>query len=183
MVFAVVVAASGLLGCTSSEPDPPGADSGSGFQVPTDPYPPFPYVSAVQRRSFQAYLDCAQELGVRLDGPYADSKGHGALLRLQPGAAEPSASDRARVIRQCPQGVVAFAVTPGPSGSVKSFKRALRHFARCVSSHGAPHVPAPEFGIPDAYEGLVWPLDWAERSLVRAAVRCVGPLRDFTMER
>ena len=177
----VAVAALGLLGCTASDPHPPGADTGSGFQVPTDPYPPFPYVSAAQRQSFRAYLDCAEKLGVRLDGPYADSKGQGALLRLQPGAAEPSASDRAKVERRCPQGVVAFAVTPGPSRRVEAFKRALRHFSRCVSSHVALPFPMPKFGVPDAYEGLVWPLDWDERSVVRAAVRCVGPLRDFMM--
>jgi hypothetical protein len=116
-----------------------------------------------------------------MDGPFADSNGHGALMRIAPGAEEPSASARARVMHRCPQGVVAIALTPDSMVRGKAFERALLRFGRCLNAHGADQVPAPRFGSQaNPWKELVWPLKWNSQ-LVLAAQKCVGPLRDFTL--
>jgi hypothetical protein len=172
-----------LVACaTSADPDPPGAGTNNpGLEVPADPYPAFPYASDAQRRAFKSYLHCAHRLGVNMDGPYADSKGKGVLLRIHPGSAEPSASDRARVMRRCPQGVVAFAITPGSSASAGALKHALRTFAGCITAHGVPGFPIPDFGPGDAYDSLTWTVNWDNPSVIDAARQCIEPLREFMM--
>ena len=151
----------------------------SGLDVPSDPYPSFPYASALQRRSFNAYLTCARSLGVDMEGPYADSRGHGVLFRLAPGTHPPANAQR-RVNRLCPQGDVGIALTPSPAGHATAFERALRKFARCMSAHGVADLPAPAFGSSeDPWHSLRWPLDWHAPGVVHAAKQCVGVLRDY----
>jgi hypothetical protein len=170
-----------LAGCTSPERSVRAARAAptGGLEVPTDPYGPFPYASSAQRRAFGSYLDCAAALGVEMEGPYADSDGNGALVRLAPGAAPPSAKKRAEVMRRCPQGVVAIALTPGPINRDRAFRRALLRFAACLMSHGLDDLSGPVFGAPDPYTGLRWPLDWNADHTVIAARQCIDPLRQF----
>lgn len=167
-----------LLSACSSGARPQGDASPAGLEIPSSPYSPFPYVSPVQRATFAAFLECAHVRGVEFDGPYADSSGQGAVLRVAPGA-HVSGARRKRVARACPQGTVAFAVTPDPSLSQAGFERVLTRFARCVRAHGVPKAPDPVFGSPDPYDGLRWPLNWNDPRVVEAVRRCAGPLRDF----
>jgi len=172
-----------LVACaTSAEPDLPGARRNNpGLEVPADPYPAFPYASAAQGRAFKSYLYCSGRLGVHMDGPYADSEGKGVLLRIQPGSDEPSASARAAVMRRCPQGVVAFAITPGSSASADAFKHALRSFAGCMRTHGVTGFPVPRFGTGDPYNTLTWPVNWDDPTVAAAARHCLEPLRELVM--
>lgn len=183
LIGMLVAATWALIACASSaEVDPPGAGTSSpGLEVPVNPYPAFPYASAAQRRAFKSYLRCARRLGVDLDGPYADSKGKGVLLRIHPGSAKPSASDRAMVMRRCPQGVVAFAITPGSSARADAFKHALRTFAGCIAAHSAPGSAMPKFGPSNPYDSLTWPVNWDNPSVIDAAKHCIEPLREFMM--
>jgi hypothetical protein len=180
---AAAIAASTLAGCTSAARSDRAAAhaSSGGLEVPADPYGPFPYASGAQRHAFSAYLACAAALGVDMEGPYADSDGNGALLRLAPGAAHPSAKKRAEVMRQCPQAVVALALTPGPVGREHAFEQALLRFAKCLVSHGLSDLAKPAFGAPDPYLGLRWPLAWDAEQTVDAARQCIDPLRQFAL--
>jgi hypothetical protein len=167
-----------LAACTSSDNVSSSGPTG-GLQVPDQPYGPFPYVSEVQRRSFHAFLECAARAGVDFEGPYADSSGEGALIKLAPGQDEMSFQDRARVAHRCPEGAVAFAVTPG--APKHAFVRALDRFAHCLTDHGLDGLPMPVYGSPDPYQGLQWPIDWSDRATVAAARQCAEPLREFTL--
>jgi hypothetical protein len=170
-----------LTACTVNDGSRTTGGARSGFDVPVDPYPPFPYASALQRRTIRDYLACASRLSVDLQGPYADSSGEGVLFRLAPGG-NSSPKARARVNRRCPQGAVGTALTPPPhaAGHAKAFKRVLRRFARCLSEQGL-HLPGLTFGTPDPWHGLKWPFDWHAPGVVQAARHCVDPVRDYNL--
>jgi hypothetical protein len=141
----------------------------SGFEIPDNPYPPFPYASDVQREAFISYIECAETQGISMEGPFADSRGKGALLRLAPGEdVSPGAQRKMDVV--CPQGKVAIFMTPAPPRMVASrvFKRALLTFASCLQ-HSGIDAPKPRFGRPSPYHGLVFPLDWERPALIAAA--------------
>jgi hypothetical protein len=180
---AALIAVSALGGCSSPDSLDRAAPpvSSGGLEVPANPYGPFPYASGAQRHAFSAFLGCAAAQGVDMEGPYADSDGNGALLRLAPGAVHPSAAKRARVMRRCPQGVVALALTPSPTDRRHAFKRALLRFAGCLASHGLSDIARPAFGVPDPYIGLTWRLDWGAEQTVDAARQCIDPLRQFAL--
>ena len=166
-------------GCTGAEHETtPASTESHGFEVPKTPYSAFPYASQAQRRSFTSYVKCARRFGVTYEGPFADSRGRGALLRLASGTSA-SPRDRARVSQHCPQGIVALALTPDPSKSDQVFEHTLRRFTRCVNRHGMPDLRMPRFGEPNAYHGLRWPLSWRSSAMVTAANRCVDLLRDY----
>src|SRR5919108_267816 len=116
---------------------------------------------------------------VMLEGPFADSRGQGALLRLAPGEHVSHQRQQAIDERDCPQFAVAMVTTPSPLVSDRAFRRALVRFARCVRAHGVPDLALPRFGGTDPYEGLVFHLTWTDPRVVRAARSCVGPLRDL----
>src|SRR5439155_19496869 len=71
-----------MVACTT--PGVPTAASsnagGGGLKAPKNPYPPFPYDNSVQKDAFRAFLRCAKLHGVVYRGPYADSRGRGAMI-------------------------------------------------------------------------------------------------------
>jgi hypothetical protein len=166
-------------GCTAGVVQPiSSARQGSGLEMPKDPYGPFPYASGVQKEAFRSFLMCAQEHGVHYEGPYADSRGKGAMIR--PAAGETiSEAERAKVSRLCPQFMVATAATPHGSGAGSQFEGAMVRFVRCLRKNGYPYLTYPSFGTGDPYRGIRLELPWESERFVRAATRCIQPIRDF----
>jgi hypothetical protein len=163
--------------CGRSPADPTSNSThGSGFEIPDNPYSPFPYASDVQREAFVSYIECAETHGISMEGPFADSRGKGVLLRIAPGE-DVSPEAQREMDEVCPQGKVAILVTPAPPRMVapRVFKRALLTFASCLH-HSGIDVPKPRFGHPSPYRGLVFPLDWERPALSFAAKKCVPQL-------
>ena len=179
---AVVLLAAAAAACTARAADGDrhtGADGG--FEIPESPYPPFPYSSDVQREAFSSFLDCAARHGVELEGPFADSRGEGALLRLARGE-KASHAQQEKVSKHCPQFYLAILTTPasGDFVSRRSFISTIRDFARCMKSEGA-HLSEPQFGEQDPYMGLVLEIDWTDHRVLRSARHCIGPVRELLL--
>ena len=164
-----------LSACLEATSQPSDTSKRGGLEIPESPYPPFPYVSEVERDAYTSFIECSRRHGVTLEGPFADSRGEGALLRLAPGE-HASFAKQKKVNQRCPEFFVALATTPSPMVSQRSFRKAMVAFARCLRSHGLPHLALPKFGDPDPYDGLVFPLDWERQRLRRAARSCVDGL-------
>lgn len=171
-----------LAGCTGGGGSTDGsADASRPAPVvtPSSAYGPFPYVSAAQRDTFRAFLDCAENHGLRYEGPFADSTGKGLYLRLAPGERSTHAEQDA-VGKACPQFNVASFGTAVGNVRKAEFERAAIAFASCMRKHADANYPKPRFGTGSAIAAF-WrlPFDWSTDSFVDAVKTCVDPLKAY----
>jgi hypothetical protein len=176
--IAVVVIVA-LVGCSGGGG---AADSPSGsvpIVTPSSAYGPFPYANAVQKSTFAAYLQCAEDLGVDYEGPFQDSTGHGIFFKLAEGE-QASHANQERVGADCPQGTVGLFGTPVGHVRIASFARAAMTFARCVRAHGVPDYPSPAFDAGDPVDAF-WrlPFPWSSEAFADAAKACADPLQGY----
>src|SRR5262249_8723476 len=145
LAFAVLLVLT-ALGCTrgsggSGAAAGQGPPTGSGPLVrPATPYSPLPHTSPPPRRTRPAFIHCAANHGVNLQGPLADSAGNSLYFRLVPGE-KASQSARAKMNTACPQMTVGAFGTPVGTFDAKLFRRAAIQFARCIRSRGYAHYP------------------------------------------
>jgi hypothetical protein len=146
--------------------------------TPSNPYGPFPYANDVQRQAFRAFLECASDHGVELEGPFADSRGEGVMFR---NAGEPSAADQQLVQEACPQMDVGIFATPTPGGTDRArFEKALLGFAECMRHHGYAAYRRPDVSEGDPYHALDrLPFQWGNASFVGTLNKCTQPLENY----
>jgi hypothetical protein len=170
------------LSCSISGVEPRIDDSATAsipVVTPTAAYKPFYYMNDAQRRTFQAFLTCAEDHGIDYDGPFTDSTGNGIYLRL----AEDEHATHAQqdeVSSSCPQFDVATFGTPVGRLHSAAFEKAASAFARCVRSHGSRRYPLPDFRGNHPVDTF-WhlPFDWASDRFTSAVKACVDPLKGY----
>jgi hypothetical protein len=173
-----IAIASLAIACTSRGGGQAGRDSGS-VPVVTPSSVPFELDYAGQRSAFEAYVNCAAANGVEYEGPFTDSTGNSLFFRLAPGPS-PSAAQRQRVSRACPQGIVGLYGTPIGGVHRASFERATSEFSRCLQTHGDAGFPAPSFDGDDPV-ATFWslPFEWSSKRFTAAVKPCLDPLRSY----
>jgi hypothetical protein len=148
--------------------------------TPTDVDRPFPYEHAVQRQTFEAFMDCAAAHGVEYEGPFTDSTGDAFYTRLAPGTHVSRAKQEA-VGEACPQmDVGIFATRIGPFHE-RRFEAAARAFVTCLRDHGFPSYPSPRFTADGDVFAAFWelPFEWSDARFLAAVGSCVDPLHDY----
>ncbi len=168
-----------LAGCSGGGGSPDGVSKPAPVVTPTSAYGPFPYVSAAQRATFRAFLSCAENHGLRYEGPFADSTGKGLYLRLAPGEHSTHAEQDA-VGKACPQFNVASFGTVVGNVRKAEFERTAIGFASCMRKHADASFPKPRFVSGSAIAAF-WrlPFDWSSGSFVDAVKTCVDPLKAY----
>lgn len=170
-----------IAGCTRDNAPADGRSPSGSVPIvtPTSAYGPFPYDNASQRRTFEAFSDCAREHGLEYRGPFADSSGEGIYLSLAPGE-NASRSGQERVGEDCPQLDVAMFGTPIGRMNMSRFEKSAFEFARCIRENGVPGYPDPSFDD-DRPAGSFWqlPFNWSSDRFTAAVRACVELLRHY----
>ena len=179
IALVVLVACSGdetRVAARRSSSSPPASTAGD------DPYldedRPFPYANPVQREVVAAYLDCMDQHGYPMAGPFVPEEGGGMVFKPQDPAL--SEAKRSAAGQECPQLLLAlFLDGANADKAYPVFRRASIEFAECMHDNGFESFPDPDFEHDNPYADLESiDIDYNSKAFRDAVDACEDPLRD-----
>ena len=138
----------------------------------------FPYANPVQKDVVAAYLECMDDHGSPMNGPYVPEEGGGMVFKPK----DPDTPEAKRIAagQACPQLLLAlFLDGANADKAYPVFRKASIEFAECMHDEGFESFPDPDFEHENPYEGLESiDIDYNSKAFRDAVDACEEPLRD-----